>query len=677
MRIGLGFVALLVAGLGLTQDAGDQIRQEYNVCTYGASTTATPSENAKAINAAILDASKTHGRVIIPTGIYTSGTVRLKSQVELHLQKGAVLKGSTAEADYNRTDEFPENFASVPEEWSGSHLLLGLRLENIAITGEGTIDGSGPAFFREFPDYASLFPGYKYGLKLHTIDREWFRPGPVIALFQCRNVRIEGITLTDTPCWTIHCRCCDGVRIHGVSILADQTIANSDGLSIDCCRNVDIRNCNLRTGDDGIAIRAACALHATTNACEQILVDNCDIWSCCFGVRIGIGSGTIRDVQIQNCRIHESSSAFGFTPAWVVGEKGVYIENVRVDNCTGGETEKMVSFDSPADDARIKDITFSNCRFATLQPSDSVGGNPKCKPENIRFVNCRRDYLERQKTCYSLHWHRTAGKRSYAFWKQRGECGKVTFENCRPNPNPHGVLLLSFDDRNFSDWLAALPLFDKYDAKATFYISGNIVGKAVRDIKKISAAGHSLGLHGRAHVNADEMVKKDGYAAWYRNEIAIPHRQAQVAWLLDFRTFAYPNGRGTEEIDQHLFKAGWERIRGVSALRPNIRSISKRTSQSISRKPLAEEDSAFVPYAEFASRPRYDSILLGEDYATDIEEVCMAIRRAGARKEVLALSSHGIRPNAKGIHLKTEWLERMLQTAQEAGVVVVGIDYFR
>ncbi|MDY5954379.1 MAG: hypothetical protein SPK06_02975 [Kiritimatiellia bacterium] len=75
--------------------------------------------------------------------------------------------------------------------------------------------------------------------------------------------------------------------------------------------------------------------------------------------------------------------------------------------------------------------------------------------------------------------------------------------------------------------------------------------------------------------------------------------------------------------------------------------------------------------------PRYDSILLGEDYATDTEDVCSPIRLAGARKEVLALSSHGIRPNAKGIRLKTDWLEGMLQTALEAGVIVVGIDYFR
>ena len=104
---------------------------------------------------------------------------------------------------------------------------------------------------------------------------------------------------------------------------------------------------------------------------------------------------------------------------------------------------------------------------------------------------------------------------------------------------------------------------------------------------------------------------------------------------------------------------------------------SRRLFPLACKKPLAEEDSAFLPYAELSPVPRYDSILLGEDYATDIEEVCSPIRRGGARKAVLALSSHGIRPNAKGIRLKTDWLERMLQTALEAGVIVVGVDYFR
>ena len=115
------------------------------------------------------------GRVTLPPGVYLSGTLWLRSGVDLHLEKGAVLKGSTDWADYTADDVFPENFHSAAEEWSGAHLVIGLRVGNVAITGEGTIDGSGSAFFGEC-DESDRFPWYKFGLRLHPLDRSWFRP---------------------------------------------------------------------------------------------------------------------------------------------------------------------------------------------------------------------------------------------------------------------------------------------------------------------------------------------------------------------------------------------------------------------------------------------------------------------------------------------------------------------
>ena len=130
------------------------------------------------------------------------------------------------------------------------------------------------------------------------------------------------------------------------------------------------------------------------------------------------------------------------------------------------------------------------------------------------------------------------------------------------------------------------------------------------------------------------------------------------------------NGRSVEDADGRPGARG-----GVEAAARGI--AVGGNGDAFRLRPLAEEDGAFVPYREMSSRRRYDSVLLGEVYNTDIEEVCAAIRRAGERKEVLALSSHSITPDAKGINLKTEWLERMLATARDAGVVVEGIDYFR
>ena len=92
------------------------------------------------------------------------------------------------------------------------------------------------------------------------------------------------------------------------------------------------------------------------------------------------------------------------------------------------------------------------------------------------------------------------------------------------------------------------------------------------------------------------------------------------------------------------------------------------------RKSLVTNDAVFFPAADLKKRFRIDSILVGEAYHTDIEEICACIRRAAERKEVLSISSHGISPNAKGINMKTQWLEKILSVAKESGILVIGFD---
>ena len=249
---------------------------DFNVRAFGAKGDGAAKDTAAIQRAVDAAHAAGGGRVVLDAGTYLSGTIWLKDGVDLHLAKGAVLKGSTCEADYNRNDAFPENFWSVGEEWSGGHLILAYKAKDVSITGEGVIDGSGPAFFGECEE-DSWFPGYKYGLKLHPTDRSWFRPGPMVAMFLSKHIRMEGVTLKDTPCWTAHFRCCDGLDIRNVTIDADRTIANSDGFSIDCTRNVTVEGCTIKTGDDGFAIRASCKLHADAHPCENIRISNCDV----------------------------------------------------------------------------------------------------------------------------------------------------------------------------------------------------------------------------------------------------------------------------------------------------------------------------------------------------------------------------------------------------------------
>ena len=634
-------------------------RRDFNILSYGGSVSKAAEEAAK----------NGGGRIVVPKGVWRSGTIWLKDRCELHLEKGAVILGSTNQKDYNANDVFPENFHSVGEEWSGAHLILAYKAEDVAITGEGTIDGNGPQFFGETQE-EGWFPWYKYGIKLHPIDREWFRPGPMVAMFLTKNIRIEGVTLKNTPCWTVHLRCCEDVIMRGVTVDADREIANSDGFSIDCTKNVVVKDCVLKTGDDGFAIRASCKLHASSNVCENIKVENCDVSSCCIGARIGIGTGTIRNVFFDNCRFHESGAGFGFTPAWVDVGKSVYIENVRVRNSVLLETERPVFVETAKGDSLVKDVLFENCRFEALKPS-VVNGTGNGRAENIIFKNCSHRMIERVKVRQGRQWFKDNKKRDRRFMEIWGSPGKVELIDCTPAPiGSRGVLLLTFDDRNFAGWEAARPIFAKYGAHATFFVSGDFLPEDVRALKRLSLDGHSIGLHGFKHRNADKYVSTFGAERYYMDEVW-PQTDRAQKFYLPYKSFAYPNCRRSDETDA-LFRAkGFLRVRGgVKGATP----YDPKGEKQASRKPLIENDAVFFPASELPRRFRIDTIIVGEAYHTDIEEICACIRRAAERKEVICITSHNIAPDAKHIHMKSEWLERILSVAKECGIAVLGFD---
>ncbi len=606
------------------------------------------------------------GRAVIPAGTYLSGTIWLKDGVELHLEKGSVLKGSTDRADYNANDCFPENFWSTGEEWSGGHLILAYKAKDVAITGEGVIDGSGPEFFAAECDEDSHFPYYKYGLKLHPTDRDWFRPGPMVTMFLTKNIRLEGVTLKHTPCWTTHFRCCDGLNIRNVKIDADRTIANSDGFSIDCTRNVTVSGCTIKVGDDGFAIRASCKHHASEHPCENIRIADCDVWTCCWGIRFGVGTGTIRNVTVENCRFHESANGIGFTPAWVAEGKNVYIEDIRVSNCEILESACPVRFDGPKADARMKGVVFENCRMESLKPC-RIDGTDKCHAEDVVFRNCTRGHIERLRLRNNSKW---GNPRSRKFAEFKGPSGGVRFENCRPSDEPVGTLVLSFDDRNFNDWTKALPIFDKYGAHVTFFVCGPIDGDAIKILKKLRSHGHSIGLHGLRHANADAAIAAKGAERYFEDDILPQAERCRVSFI-PVTSFAYPNCRFTEESDA-LFKAkGFAHVRGGHK---GVAPYDPKGEKQAGLKPIHTVDRAFFPAAELGKRFRLDTVIAGESYHTDIEDILKCIRRCAERKEVFVLTSHGIHPGAKGISMKTEWLECILATAKECCVAVLGFD---
>ena len=234
----------------------------------------------------------------------------------------------------------------------------------------------------------------------------------------------------------------------------------------------------------------------------------------------------------------------------------------------------------------------------------------------------------------------------------------------------NGALVLSFDDRNLADWERAIPIFDKHGAHATFFFTGPCEGEAARVLKKLREHGHSIGLHGLRHLNADAAVAKKGAAAYWAGEIA-----PQLAGCRDtgipVTSFAYPNCRLTDETDELFRTNGFKHVRGGLK---GVAPYDPKGEKQVGLKPVHTVDRAFFPASELPSRFRLDTAIAGEAYHTDIEDILKCIRRCAERNEAFVLTSHGIHPDAKHIHMKTEWLERILATAKECGVAVLGFD---
>lgn len=236
----------------------------------------------------------------------------------------------------------------------------------------------------------------------------------------------------------------------------------------------------------------------------------------------------------------------------------------------------------------------------------------------------------------------------------------------------HGVVALSFDDHNLGDWERSFPLFAKYAARATFFMCGPIGAPEVDFMRKALAAGHEAGLHGLKHQNADAAVAAKGDEGYWRDEME-PQLGACHAAGIPIRSFAYPNCRRTEASDAVFFRHGFTRLRGSEKGVKNPNPHDPKGERLADWKPVATYDAMFYPAAEYLRRRNINNVIMGENYHTDIEDILKAMLRAGERAEVLSIVSHGISPDAKGISMKTEWLERMLSSASAAGVVVRGV----
>ena len=288
--------------------------------------------NTKSIQAAVDACAKAGGgKVVVPAGKFLSGPIMLKSNMEFEVMAGGILMGSANFEDY----------PTMQGRWEGlertifASLLTGEGLENISITGQGTLDGQGPLWWDAHRKTLAM------RRTMGLLDREpenpagaplkWPRPR-MIYLSKSKNILVHGLTLINSPSWNIHPVLCENMRIDGVSIINPGDSPNTDGIDPDSCKNVRISNCYITTGDDCIIIKSGYK-HIPGKPygpSENIVVTNCVFGQGHCGVGVGSETaGGVRNVAISNCICDGTTSGLRFKTARSRGET---VEDIRATN---------------------------------------------------------------------------------------------------------------------------------------------------------------------------------------------------------------------------------------------------------------------------------------------------------------------------------------------------------
>lgn len=343
-----------------------------NIMDYGAAADGS-TLNTEAIQQAIdACAQEGGGTVLVPAGRFVTGTIRLKSNVELHLAHGAVLKASEALADYNELGEYPQNYDCLSEDWCGKHLIIAVEQENVAITGSGVIEGCAEAYFAGPKKFCTE---YIWSEGYYTTGEERpVRPGQMVCFIECRHVLVQDITLRNSTAWNLFLQGCDYVKVRGLSILNSKQHANTDGIDIDCCSFVTVSDCLIDTGDDCIAIRG-CAQRLTVHPgkkCEYITISNCVLSNSPCAVRFGVGTGEIHHVTISDCVIARSGEGLTFMTGWQ-GRGGVRISDINISNIVGDDVG--IPLQMYAWEAQIERVTIHNYR-ANCKCNVRIQGRP-------------------------------------------------------------------------------------------------------------------------------------------------------------------------------------------------------------------------------------------------------------------------------------------------------------
>jgi polygalacturonase len=383
------------------------------------------ADNTMAFHNAIEQAGKNNGdKIIVPAGTYLTGPIHLRSNIDLHLDAGASIV-------FN--DNF-EDWPAIKSRWEGvecygySPCIYGEKLSNVSITGAGTIDGRGQAWWKEFkrrktkgqtqPESArdKEFAKLNKDTDLSDcggggISSFFFRP-QLIQFNNCSNVLLDGFTTRNSPFWNTHLVYCSNVIVKNTTFQNPQDGINGDGLAIDSCNGVKVFDCTFDVNDDCLCFKSGIGKDGmrVNKPCQNIVVKNCKMLRGHGSVVMGSETaGSIRNIEISGCSFIGNDRGLRIKSRR--GRAGT-VENITLNNITmngvgcpivinlyyecGARPEEIAAFSDrsprPITETTpcIRNIKITNVTADNAQTAAAfLLGLPERPIENLLFENVK------------------------------------------------------------------------------------------------------------------------------------------------------------------------------------------------------------------------------------------------------------------------------------------------
>lgn len=409
----------------------------FNILDFGAVSDGQTLNTAAFAKAIETCSAAGGGKVIVPAGLWLTGPIQLKSNINLVVERGALIQFTSDHTQYPMIKASSTSSTIVP-----ASPIYGYDLKNIAITGEGIIDGAGDSWrpVKKMKTTASQWKsitssggvlsedgsiwwpskeameGEAYLKKLkreklkawpedYVPARDFLRPYMVL-LMNCQQVLIEGVTLRNSPKFVLYPNTCTDVTIRNANIYNEWWAQNGDGIDISACKNVVIYKCNVSVGDDGICMKSSDKKGQQPGEAnlENVLIAGCNVYHGHGGFVIGSNTdGNMRNIFVTDCnfvgtdigiRVKSNTGRGGLV-------KDIYIKDVFMsdiqdeailfdtfyEDVQAGKTKSANKPDIADKTPVFTDFYISNVFCRGAKTAISIAGLPEMPVSRINFNN--------------------------------------------------------------------------------------------------------------------------------------------------------------------------------------------------------------------------------------------------------------------------------------------------